>query len=61
MKKARDKAKSRGWTLSSVLRALVRLWVDEDVVTAEDVGKESERAPRTKKKAPVTKPKSKKD
>jgi hypothetical protein len=48
--KAREKAASRGWTLSSVLRALVGLWVEEDVIHAEDVAKANKRAPRTGKK-----------
>jgi hypothetical protein len=46
----KDKAKSRGWSLGSVIRALLRLWSEEDVVSAEDVGQESERSPRRGKK-----------
>ena len=46
----REKAKKRGWSLGAVLRALGALWVQEDIITAEDVGKQIERAPKTKKK-----------
>ena len=48
----RTKAKKRGWSLGAVLRALSALWVEEDIVSAEDVGKQTERAPKTKKKKP---------
>ena len=48
--KMREKAKKRGWSLGAVLRALGALWVEEDVISAEDVGKQSERAPKTRKK-----------
>lgn len=47
----RTKAKQRGWSLGAVLRALSALWVQEDIVSAEDVGKQTERAPKTKKKS----------
>ena len=46
----KQKAKSRGWALGAVVRSLLRLWVDEDIVSAEDVGRETERAPRRGKK-----------
>jgi hypothetical protein len=48
--RAREKADSRGWSLSSVLRALLSLWVDEDVIDAKNVGESNRRARRTKKK-----------
>ncbi len=48
-KKAQDKAASRGWRLSSVIRALLQLWVDEDLVSGEDVGRAERRNPRTTK------------
>ena len=61
-KQARDKANSHGWSLSSVLRALVARWLEEDVispsdvgkavVSAKDVGKAKKRAPRSGKKKP---------
>ena len=46
-RRAREKAESRGWTLSSVIRALLGTWVDEDMVDPADVGKAAKRAPRT--------------
>jgi len=56
IKAARTKAKKMGWSLSSVVRALLRLWVQEDVISAEDVGEASERAPYKPRKP---KPKAK--
>jgi len=35
---AARKAESRGWSLSSVIRALLALWVQEDVLDPRDVG-----------------------
>jgi hypothetical protein len=49
-RRARAKAESRGWSISSVIRALVGMWVDEDIVDPTDVGSAAKRAPRTKKK-----------
>lgn len=43
------KAESRGWSLASVMRALLELWVQEDVIDPKDVGKAAKRAPRSKK------------
>ena len=48
--KAREKAESRGWSLSSVVRALLALWVDEDVIAPSDVGTAAKRASRSKKR-----------
>ena len=48
-RKAQDKAASRGWRLSSVIRALLELWVQEDVVSGEDVGRAERRNSRTPK------------
>ena len=45
IKQAKAKAKKYGWSLSSVVRALLRLWVSEDVISSDDVGEASERAP----------------
>ena len=50
-KQAREKAEAHGWSLSSVIRALLALWVEEDVVHSKEVGKQNTRAPRSKKKA----------
>jgi hypothetical protein len=51
--KARQKAAERGWSLSAVLRGLLTLWADEDVIDARDVGAASTRAPyKRKRKAP---------
>lgn len=47
---AKKKAQDYGWSFGSVVRALLRLWVQEDVISAKDVGNESERAPKTRKK-----------
>ena len=47
--RAREKAESRGWTLASVLRSLLELWVDEDVIDPKDVGRSSARAKKSKK------------
>lgn len=52
-KQAKRKARSHGWKLSSVMRALLRLWVAEDVVSPEDVGAEdipAGRKPKAKAK-----------
>ena len=40
------KAKARGWPLTSIIRALMRLWVDEDVLSPEDVSAEQKTAPK---------------
>lgn len=50
--RARQKAESRGWTLSAVIRALVNLWVDEDIVDPTDVGTAAKRASRSKQAKP---------
>ncbi len=58
---ARKKAKKMGWSLSSVVRALLRLWVTEDVISSDDVGEASERAAyKTRKPKPKSKRKPKK-
>jgi hypothetical protein len=49
-RQAKEKAENYGWSLGSVIRALLRLWVQEDVVKSNDVGEESERAPKVPKK-----------
>ena len=49
-KLAEAKADTHGWSLSSVMRALLRLWVQEDVVSAADVGAEKKRTPRKPRK-----------
>lgn len=43
--KARQKASKRGWSLSGVMRGLLALWAEEDVIDARDVGAASTRAP----------------
>lgn len=48
--RARQKAEARGWTLGSVMRALLSLWTDEDVVSAEDVGQQIKRVKKRKPK-----------
>ena len=57
--KLQDKARSRGWTLGAVARALFRLWLEEDLISPEDVGEEQKRAPfkqpRKKKDKPAAK------
>lgn len=50
IKQAKEKADRMGWSLSSVVRALLRLWISEDVISSSDVGAEKERAPRRGKK-----------
>ncbi len=50
-RKAEEKAEKRGWTLASIVRSLLELWVDEDVVAPEDVGKAAKRAKRKKKQS----------
>jgi hypothetical protein len=47
---AQKKAKDMGWSLGSVVRALLRLWVQEDVVSSKDIGEEAGRAPKQSKK-----------
>jgi len=49
-RQAEEKANTHGWSLSSVMRALLRLWVQEDVVSAADVGAEKKRTPRKSRK-----------
>ncbi len=46
---ATKKAKSRGWSLPQLIRALLHVYVQEDNVAPEDVGDANERAPRSKK------------
>ena len=48
--KVEKKATERGWSLASVIRALLEAWVDEDMVDPKDVGRANQRAKRTKKK-----------
>ncbi len=48
--KARKKAADRGWSLSAVMRGLLTLWADEDVIDARDVGAASTRAPYKRKR-----------
>lgn len=47
--KARAKAAGRGWSLSAVMRGLLTLWADEDVIDASDVGAASAKAPYKRK------------
>lgn len=44
------KAESRGWSIGAVARALFRLWIDEDVISPEDVGEEQKRPPKKPRK-----------
>lgn len=46
---AQKKADAHGWTLSSVVRALLGLWVEEGVISPDDVGRQVKRAPRKPK------------
>ena len=48
---AKEKAEAHGWSLSSVIRALLGLWAEEDVISPDDVGRHMKRAPRKKKRA----------
>ena len=48
-KQAQEKASKRGWRLSSVMRALIELWIQEDVITGEDVGRAEQRNKRITK------------
>lgn len=52
--RARQKAQQRGWTLSAVMRALLALWVDEDVIAPEEVGRYADRAPKQRPPTPPT-------
>ena len=47
---AEQKAKQMGWSLGSVVRALLRLWVQEDVISSKDVGSESTPAPKKQRR-----------
>ena len=49
-KKAREKARQKGWTLSSVLRAFMMLWAEDELGDPPNIGEANDRAPRTKKK-----------
>jgi hypothetical protein len=55
LRQAKDKARGRGWSLGAVIRALLRLWVSEDVIDANDVGQETTRAPRRQRRPPKAK------
>ena len=44
------KARSRGWSLASVIRALLELWAEEDLVSPDQIGDANDRAPRSRKK-----------
>lgn len=46
---AEMKARSRGWSLPQLIRALLHVYVQEDNVGPEDVGEANDRAPRTPK------------
>jgi hypothetical protein len=48
--KADAKARACGWNLAGVLRALLTLWISDDVVSPSRVGDANVRAPRLKKK-----------
>jgi len=48
--RAKRKAEERGWSLGSVMRALLNLWTDEDVISPEDVGRQIKRAKKRSKK-----------
>lgn len=41
---ASQKAESRGWSLGAVIRALLAYWIDEELLSPEDVGKHSRHA-----------------
>ena len=47
---ARKKAESSGWSLSSVIRALLGLWAEENVIAPEDVGRHMKRVKPKKPK-----------
>ena len=49
-KAAQKRAKERGWRLSSVMRALLRAWIDEDMISAADVGAEDRQVSTHKRK-----------
>ena len=46
---ATKKARSRGWSLPQLVRALLFAYIEEDNISPEDVGEANERAPRTRK------------
>jgi len=48
--RARQKAEKYGWSISSVIRALLSLWTDEDVISSQDVGRHAKRAKKPRKK-----------
>ena len=49
-RQVKEKARRRGWSLAAVMRALLARWVDEDVVEPIEVGQQSDRAPRKKRR-----------
>ena len=49
-RRAKEKARSHGWSLTSVIRALLGLWVDENVIDPSDVGRAAQSAKRGRKK-----------
>ena len=57
-RQAEQKAKQMGWSLGSVVRALLRLWVQEDVISSKDVGSESTPAPKKSRRKKAKKPRS---
>lgn len=46
---AKEKARRKGWSMKQVIESLLKLWVQEDVVTPEDAG-DALPPPKTKKK-----------
>lgn len=55
---AERKARSRGWSLPQLIRALLHVYVQEDNIGPEDVGEANVRAPRTRKPKPSAENKS---
>lgn len=57
--RAARKANAHGWTVSAVLRALLRLWTDEDLIDPQAIGNEVSQATGRAAKRPRVKRKSK--
>ena len=49
-RRVEEKAQTRGWSVGAVLRALLRTWLEEDIVDATEVGSENLRAPKKQRK-----------
>jgi hypothetical protein len=51
MARVRKKLRARGgWSLAAVTRALWEVWLEEDVINADDVARQVDTAPKRRKK-----------